>query len=47
MDYASEVKDAITALSNANLMTERQLRMVETVVSPAFKLPDNMFTADE
>ena len=46
--YASEVKDAITALSNANLMTERQLgRMVETVVSPAFKLPDNMFTADE
>lgn len=29
-------------------MTERQLRRtIETVVSPAFKLPENMFTADE
>lgn len=46
--YASEVKDAIIALSNANLMTERQFgRMVETVVSRDFKLPDNTFTADE
>ena len=46
--YASEVKDAIMALSNANLMTERQFgRMVETVVSPGFKLPDNTFSADE
>lgn len=46
--YANEVKSAILALSNANLMTERQLRRtIETVVSPAFKLPENMFTADE
>lgn len=46
--YANEVKDAIMVLSNANLMTERQFgRMVETVVSPSFKLPDNTFTADE
>lgn len=46
--YASEVKDAIMALSNANLMTERQFgRMVETVVAPSFKLPDNTFTSDE
>lgn len=46
--YASEVKDAIMALSNANLMTERQFgRMVETVVNPAFKLPDNAFTVEE
>jgi uncharacterized protein YwgA len=46
--YASEVKDAIMALSNANLMTERQFgRMIETVVSPDFELPENTFTADE
>ena len=46
--YASEVKEAITVLSNANLMTERQLgRMVETVVSPTFKLPTNEFTQEE
>lgn len=46
--YASEVKDAITALSNANLMTERQYgRMIETVVSPEFELPENTFTTDE
>lgn len=46
--YASEVKDAIMALSNSNLMTERQLgRMVETIVAPDFSLPVNMFTADE
>lgn len=43
--YSSEVKDAITALSNANLMTERQFgRMIETVVAPSFQLPEDMFT---
>lgn len=46
--YAKEVKEAITVLSNANLMTERKLgRMVETVVTPSFVLPQNMFTEDE
>ena len=46
--YAKEVKDAITVLSNANLMTERKLgRMVETVVAPSFALPLNTFTDDE
>ena len=46
--YASEVNHAIMALSNANLMRERQLgRMVETVVTHDFKLPDNTFTAAE
>lgn len=46
--YANEVNHAVLALSNANLMTERQLgRMIETVVAPTFKLPENMFTSDE
>ncbi len=46
--YAGEVKEAIVALSNANLMTEKQLgRMVEAVVSPIFRLPNDMFTVDE
>lgn len=46
--YSAEVKGAIMALSNANLMTERQLgRMVETVVSPVFQLPGNLFTTEE
>ena len=46
--YAKEVKDAITVLSNANYMTERKLgRMVETVVSPSFTLPRDMFTDKE
>lgn len=37
--YSKEIKDVITVLSNANYMTERRLgRMVETVVSPSFKL---------
>ena len=46
--YSDEVKDAITALSNANLMTEQQFgRMVETVVSPTFQLQTGMFTPGE
>lgn len=46
--YAEEVRDATAALSNANLMTEKQFgRMIETVVVPGFKLPSNTFTADE
>ena len=43
--YAAEVKDAIMVLSNTNLMSEQKLgRMVETVVSPNFKLPENQFS---
>ena len=46
--YSAEVKEAITVLSNTNLMTERQLgRMIETVVSPAFQFPFNQFTQEE
>ena len=46
--YSSEVKEAITVLSNANMMTERQLgRMIETVVSPSFTIPMDQFTRDE
>lgn len=46
--YSSEVKDAIKALSNANLMNERQLgKMVETVVTPNFHLNELDYTTDE
>ena len=46
--YSSEAKEAITSLSNSNLMTERQLgRMIETVVSPDFKFPFSRFTPEE
>lgn len=46
--YSNDVKEAIITLSNANYMTERQLgKMVETVVTPSFKLPDGMFTDKE
>lgn len=46
--YSKEVKDVITTLSNANYMTERQLgKMVETVVTPQFKLPDGAFNDEE
>ncbi len=46
--YSSEVKEAITVLSNANLMTERKLgRMIETIVSPSFKIPIEQFTPEE
>ena len=46
--YSAEVKDAILALSNANLMTEKSTgKMVETIVSPSFDLPKEEFTLDE
>ena len=46
--YSVEAKQAVTALSNANLMTERQYgRMIETVVAPSFKLPFDQFTSEE
>lgn len=46
--YSNDVKKAIVTLSNANYMTERQLgKMVETVVSPSFELPPNLFTEKE
>lgn len=46
--YAKEVRDALTTLSNANLMTERQLgKTIETVVSPSFVLPHNQFSNSE
>ncbi len=46
--YAKEVHEALTVLSNANLMTERQLgQMIETVVSPSFSLPYDQFSSDE
>ena len=46
--YAVDVKNAITVLSNANLMSERTLgKMVETVVSPSFILDRTMYTEDE
>ena len=46
--YSPEVKEALTVLSNANLMTERQLgRMIETVVSSSFKISKDQFTPEE
>ena len=46
--YSYEVKEAITALSNANLMTEKQFgKMIETVIDPSFKLPLDQFTTEE
>ena len=37
--YSPDVKKAVLSLSNANLMSERQLgKMVETIVDPSFKL---------
>lgn len=46
--YAQEVKNAITVLSNTNYMTECQSgKMIETVVSPLFKLPKDLFTQEE
>ena len=46
--YAKEVKTAITALSNVNLMTEVQYgRMIETRVSPKFKLKRDMYSDNE
>lgn len=46
--YAKEVNEAITVLSNANLLTEQQLgQMIETRVSPGFKLKKEEFTSAE
>lgn len=46
--YSNEAKQALATLSNANLMTERKLgRMVETIVSPDFKLDYTVYTQDE
>lgn len=46
--YSPEVKEAINALSNANLMNERQLgKMVETIVNPRFRLNKRSFTTSE
>ena len=46
--YSNEAKQAVAALSNANLISERNLgRMVETVVSPDFKFDASAYTQDE
>ena len=48
--YSAEVKEGIVALSNANLMTERQcagLNMVETRVTPDFVFDPSLYGADE
>lgn len=46
--YAGEVKTAITALSNANLMSEVRLgQMIETRVNPQFELRKNQYTHKE
>ena len=46
--YSSEAKQAIIALSNANLITERKLgTMVETIVSPDFKLDVNNYSVSD
>lgn len=46
--YAPEVNEAITVLANANLIIERRLgKMIETVVSPLFKLNYDSFTYEE
>lgn len=46
--YAKEVKQAITVLSNANLMSEIVCgKMVKTVVPSSFKLPENEFSEND
>ncbi len=46
--YSSEAKQAIMILSNANLMTEKRLgQMVETIVTPNFKINPNDFTVQD
>ena len=46
--YSKEVKDAITALANANLIEEKPLgRMIETVVSRDFILQESKYTDKE
>ena len=45
--YAKEVKEAITVLTNSNYISERSLgKMIETVVSPDFKLNTEDFSDD-
>ncbi len=46
--YSNEAKQALAALSNANLMSEKKLgRMVETVVSDNFKFDSSVYTKEE
>ncbi len=46
--YSSDVKKAIMILSNANLMSERQLgKMVETVVNPSFSLDFSQYSQND
>lgn len=46
--YSKEVKEAITVLSNANYMSERKIgKMVETIVSPDFRLNFNDFSKQD
>lgn len=46
--YSNEAKQALAALSNANLMTERKLgRMVETIVSPEFEIDRTVYSAED
>lgn len=46
--YAKEVSDAITVLSNANLMKERRLgQMVETVVPESFNLDTSLVSIED
>lgn len=48
--YSKEVKKAITALSNSNLISERQVpgkKMIEVHVAPTFTLQYSKYTASE
>ena len=46
--YSTEAKNSVNVLSNANLMTEKQLgKMIVTVVDPSFTFPIKDFTEDD
>lgn len=46
--YSGEAKQALAALSNANLMSEKRLgRMVETIVSTEFALDVSQYSSDD
>lgn len=48
--YSEQVKEAITILSNANLLTEKQLKnspMIEMSVSPSFTLQRDRYSVEE
>lgn len=46
--YSPNVKDAITVLSNANLITEKQLgKMISVTTTPLFKLDKTKFSKNE